>query len=58
MSAAATAAVRGGNTPPICTALDALACLSADEDNDNKFADVMLVVGGEAGEVARGPAVG
>jgi hypothetical protein len=39
----------GGNTPAMRTALDALACLPADDDNDNKFANVGCRGGGGGG---------
>ncbi len=56
VTAAATAAARGANTPTMRAALDALAHLPAEDDNHDKFANVGG--GGEVGKVAGGPAVG
>ncbi len=57
MTAAATAAARGVDTPMMRTVLDVLAHLPVDNDNDNKFANAGGGRGG-VGEVAGGPAAG
>jgi hypothetical protein len=57
VTAATTAAARGGDTPAMRTALDILPRLPTDNDDDDKFADVGGG-GGGAGEVAGGPAAG
>jgi hypothetical protein len=49
VTAAATAAARGAKTPAMGAALDALARLPTDDDNDNKFANV----GGRGGRWGR-----
>ncbi len=49
MTAAATAAARGADTPTMRAALDVLACLPADHDNDDKFANVGGGGGGGGG---------
>jgi hypothetical protein len=56
VTAAAMAAARRADTPAMRAALDVLACLPVDNDNDDKFA----IVGGGGGavEVAGGPATG
>jgi hypothetical protein len=56
VTVAATAAARGANTPAMRAALDVLVCLSADNDNDDKFANVSG--GGGCGGGGRGPAAG
>jgi hypothetical protein len=40
VTAAATAAARGADTPAMHAALDVLACLPADNNDDDKFANV------------------
>jgi hypothetical protein len=57
VTAAVTAAARGADTPAMRVALDALARLPTDNDDNDKFADVGGGEG-EAGEVAGGPAEG
>jgi hypothetical protein len=56
VTAAVRAAARGADTPAMCADLDALVRLPADDDDNDKFANV----GGEGGvgEVAGGPAAG
>jgi hypothetical protein len=49
VTAAATAAARGADTPAMRAALDALARLPADNDDDDKFADVGGGGGGGGG---------
>jgi hypothetical protein len=51
VTAAVTAAARGANTPTMRAALDALACLFGDNDDDDKFANV----GGRGGRWGRWP---
>ncbi len=46
---AATATARGADTPAMHAALDALACLPADDDNNNNFANVGCRGGGRGG---------
>ncbi len=57
VTAVAMAAARGADTPALRMALDVLTRLTADNNNDDKFADVGSG-GGGVGEVARGPAAG
>ncbi len=47
MTAAATAAVRGADTPTMHMALDSLVRLPVDNNNDNMFANVGGGGGGE-----------
>ena len=49
VTAAATAAARGADTPAMRVALDVLARLPADNNNDDKFADVGGSGGGGGG---------
>ena len=49
VTAVATTAARGADTPAMRAALDALACLPADDDNDNKFVNVGGGGGGGGG---------
>jgi hypothetical protein len=56
VTAAAMAAARGADTPAMRAALDILARLPADNNDNDKFANVGS--GGGAGEVAGGPAAG
>ncbi len=49
MTAAATAAARGADTPAMHAALDALARLPAEDNNDDKFANVGGGGGGGGG---------
>ncbi len=51
VTAAVTAAARGADTPAMRAALDALARLPADDDNNDKFANV----GGGGGRWGRWP---
>ncbi len=54
MTAATTAAARGGDTPTMRAALDVLARLPADNNNNDKFADVGGGGGGGGGDRGTG----
>ncbi len=59
VTAAATAAARGADTPAMRAALDALARLPTDDDDDNDiFANVGGGGGGGGAGRGRGPAAG